>query len=156
MAGGNEANRPQEAIAQCDYAGERHDANGHDAQGTSLLPHVRCAVPQICATLPFTSFSPAHSIGVVQGMLKMDPSKSSVDFCKFMSSFALAAYFALDNVSWLQKTTCITLSAENAMLVDRLCEGMFLMDVLFSFLPAVSKYNAAAAQERALVRSASC
>jgi hypothetical protein len=39
-----------------------------------------------------------RTIGVVQGLLKMNPSASNVDFCKFIANIALAGYFAFDNV----------------------------------------------------------
>ena len=39
-----------------------------------------------------------RTIGVVQNLLKMDPSKNNLEFCKFVANIALAGYFAFDNV----------------------------------------------------------
>jgi hypothetical protein len=92
-----------------------------------------------------------RTVGVVQSLLKMDPSKSKLDFCKFMANVGLASYFAFDNVSWLKKNGCFDLSADNSLVLDRLTEGSWMIEILFNLPPALDKYQSNAALERKLV-----
>ena len=81
----------------------------------------------------------------------MDPSKSGLDFCKFVSNVGLAAYFAFDQIMYLKKTSVLNLSDEQTLLFDRLTEGSWLIEIVFGLPAAFNKYAEHAAKERTLV-----
>eukprot|EP00455_Lapot_gusevi_P011727 TRINITY_DN1545_c0_g1_i1.p1 TRINITY_DN1545_c0_g1~~TRINITY_DN1545_c0_g1_i1.p1 ORF type:complete len:272 (-),score=87.76 TRINITY_DN1545_c0_g1_i1:98-856(-) len=74
-----------------------------------------------------------RTIGVIQDLKKIDPSRDVIELSRFISTGALGLYFFFDFFMWLKKAGVVNFSPETTTRLDRLTEGSWLVEILFTY-----------------------